>query len=195
MRRLFLLALPLLSACSTFSDLSEVKVTDYVTPYRIDVRQGNYVTQDMVSQLKPGLSQQQVRFILGTPLLVDSFHKDRWDYLYRLQPGRGEGFQTRRMTVFFDDGKLVRVAGDVSAASGEAAADLPAPSVGGKVIEIEPGRDAKPVEKKDDKKDDSWFSWPSWLWGGKEAKEDVKPEVKADAKVEEKMAAKAATQN
>lgn len=147
MRRLFLLALPLLSACSTFSDLSEVKVTDYVTPYRIDVRQGNYVTQDMVSQLKPGLSQQQVRFILGTPLLVDSFHKDRWDYLYRLQPGHGD-LQARRLTVFFDDGKLVRVAGDVATAGTAAGSDvLPTPA-SSKVIDIGADPDTKATEAK-----------------------------------------------
>lgn len=66
----------------------------------------------MVSQLKPGQSRDQVRFILGTPLLTDPFHAERWDYVYRLQPGRGE-VQQRRLTIFFSDDKLARMTGDV----------------------------------------------------------------------------------
>ena len=63
---------------------------DFVKPYRIDIRQGNYVTQEMVSQLKPGMSRDQVRFVLGTPLVTDVFHTDRWDYIYRFRPGKGD---------------------------------------------------------------------------------------------------------
>ena len=93
-------------------------VTDFVKPYRIDVRQGNYITQDMVSQLKPGMSREQVRFVLGAPLLVDVFHSDRWDYVYRFQPGKGK-LQERRLTVIFEDGKLARLDGDVRAEEAE----------------------------------------------------------------------------
>lgn len=117
--RILLLGLPLLTACSNTPE-----VTSYLTPYRLDVRQGNYVTQDMVARLKPGMNREQVRFALGTPLVADMFHADRWDYVYRFQPGRGEA-QSRRLVVFFEDGKLVRVGGDVvaeTAASKEAAA-------------------------------------------------------------------------
>ncbi len=97
-----------LSACSS--------VPRIVTEYRIDVQQGNVLTQEMVSQLRPGLTKDQVRFILGTPLLVDMFHADRWDYVYRLQKGRGGQAETRKFSTFFDvDGKLLRVAGDVAA--------------------------------------------------------------------------------
>ncbi len=78
------------------------------------MRQGNFVTQDMVAQLKPGLSRDQVRFILGSPLVADMFHADRWDYVYRFQPGRAR-LQQRTLTVFFQDNKLTRVAGDVVA--------------------------------------------------------------------------------
>lgn len=87
-------------------------LVSYTNPYRIDVRQGNYVTQEMVAQLKPGMSRDQVRFVLGTPLVSDVFHADRWDYVYRFQPGRGD-LQQRRLSVFFAEGKLARVAGDV----------------------------------------------------------------------------------
>ena len=59
-----------------------------LTPYRIDIQQGNFVSQEMVAQLKPGMSKDQVRFVLGTPLLADIFHGDRWDYVYwRQAPG------------------------------------------------------------------------------------------------------------
>ncbi|HLA34726.1 MAG TPA: outer membrane protein assembly factor BamE [Rhodocyclaceae bacterium] len=93
--------------------------------YRVDVRQGNYVTQDMVAQLKPGLTRDQVRFILGSPLLVDMFHSDRWDYVYRFQSGQGATDQ-RKLTVFFQDNKLLRVAGDV--VTGVAGAPTPSPA-------------------------------------------------------------------
>lgn len=112
-------SLPLLTACSNTPE-----VTSYLSPYRVDVRQGNYVTQDMVARLKPGMSREQVRFALGTPLVADMFHADRWDYVYLFQPGRSAA-QSRRLVVFFEDGKLVRVGGDVvaeTAASKEAAA-------------------------------------------------------------------------
>jgi outer membrane protein assembly factor BamE len=84
-------------------------------PYRIDVQQGNYISQDMVAQLKPGMSKEQVRLALGTPLLTDIFHADRWDYVYwRERPGAKR--EQRKLTVFFEDGKLTRLDGDVVAA-------------------------------------------------------------------------------
>ena len=107
MKRSLLAVLPLLAACASSPDVSS-----YLNPYRIDVRQGNFVSQEMVAQLKPGLTRDQVRFILGSPLIVDLFHSDRWDYIYRFKPSRGE-LQERRLTVFFQDNKLARVSGDV----------------------------------------------------------------------------------
>lgn len=79
-------------------------------PYRIDVQQGNFVSQEMVTQLKEGMTPEQVRFVLGTPLLTDMFHADRWDYPFRLQKGNGE-IITSRVTIFFKDDKLVRFEG------------------------------------------------------------------------------------
>lgn len=129
-----LLSLPLLfSACSGTPD-----VTSMLSPYRVDVRQGNYVSQEMVAQLKPGMSREQVRFALGTPLVADMFHTDRWDYVYRFQPGRGE-VQLRRLVVLFEDGKLARVGGDVVAAT-EAAEETPTPAA--RVVEV-PGTPKK----------------------------------------------------
>jgi outer membrane protein assembly factor BamE len=82
-----------------------------VTPYKIDIQQGNVVTQDMVEKLQPGMTRAQVRFILGTPLMVDAFRTDRWDYVYLYKKGRGVAEQ-RRLIVFFKDDKLLRVDGD-----------------------------------------------------------------------------------
>lgn len=114
----------LLSAAILISALGGCSaVTDFVKPYRIDVRQGNFVTQEMVSQLKLGMSRDQVRFVLGAPLLSDVFHADRWDYIYRFQPGKGE-LQERKLAVIFEGGKLARLEGDVQP-EGAAPADQP----------------------------------------------------------------------
>ncbi|MCB1915743.1 MAG: outer membrane protein assembly factor BamE [Rhodocyclaceae bacterium] len=90
-------------------------IADWLRPYRIDVRQGNHVTPEMVAQLKTGMSPEQVRFVLGTPLVVDPFHRNRWDYFYRFDPGRGEATE-RRLTVLFRDGVLAEMQGDVEPA-------------------------------------------------------------------------------
>jgi outer membrane protein assembly factor BamE len=86
-----------------------------VTPYRIDIQQGNFISQDMVAQLKPGMSKEQVRLTLGTPLLTDIFHADRWDYVYWMEKS-GRKPEQRKLTVYFEDGKLTRLDGDVVAA-------------------------------------------------------------------------------
>ena len=102
-----------------------------LAPHKIDIQQGNVVTQDMVDKLRPGMTPSQVRFILGTPLVVDTFHKDRWDYVYRYEKG-GTLVEHRRIIVVFEDDKLARVEGDVvtakprAAASGAPRADAPA---------------------------------------------------------------------
>ena len=81
-------------------------------PYRIDVQQGNALDQESVARLKPGLSRSQVRFLLGTPLVVDPFRNDRWDYVY-LYHKAGKLTEQKRVTLFFEDETLVRIEGDV----------------------------------------------------------------------------------
>ena len=83
-----------------------------ISPYRIDIQQGNVVSQEMVGKLKAGMTRSQVRFVLGSPLVVDMFHADRWDYVYLLQR-QGKPDERRRLTVIFDGDKLQRVEGDV----------------------------------------------------------------------------------
>jgi outer membrane protein assembly factor BamE len=108
-QRVLVLALSLATAaCSYFPSLS---------PYRIEIQQGNYVTQEMVAQLKPGLSRDQVRFVLGTPLVSDVFHDDRWDYVFTRRLKNSQEVETRRIAVYFEEGKLKRVEGDVVAAA------------------------------------------------------------------------------
>ena len=83
-----------------------------LTPYKPDIQQGNFVSPDLVAQLKPGMTREQVRFLLGTPLLTDIFHADRWDYVYWRETSRGKREQ-RRVALFFADDKLARTEGDV----------------------------------------------------------------------------------
>lgn len=80
--------------------------------YKIDIQQGNVVTQDMIDQLRPGMTRRQVRFIMGNPLLTDTFHPNRWDYLYSLQPGGGERQQERIALNFNENDQLVSLSGD-----------------------------------------------------------------------------------
>jgi outer membrane protein assembly factor BamE len=79
--------------------------------YRMDIHQGNIVTQEMVDQLKPGMNQRQVAFILGTPLIKDPFHDERWDYLYSNEPG-GQARMQKRITLVFENDELVGLQGD-----------------------------------------------------------------------------------
>jgi outer membrane protein assembly factor BamE len=83
-----------------------------ITPYKPDIQQGNYVSQDVIAQLKPGMTREQVRFLLGTPLLTDIFHADRWDYVYWREAENGKR-ESRRVALFFNEGKLEHVQGDV----------------------------------------------------------------------------------
>ena len=80
--------------------------------HRVDVQQGNVVDQTMINKLKPGMDKKQVSFILGTPLLQDPFHSNRWEYLYSYEPGGGQR-QQRHITVHFIDDKLAKITGDI----------------------------------------------------------------------------------
>ena len=79
-------------------------------PYKIDVQQGNFVTQDLVDKLKPGMTRAEVKQLLGTPLLTDVFHNDRWDYYFsNLKGGKAENRST--LTIYFKDDKLASFTG------------------------------------------------------------------------------------
>jgi len=81
-------------------------VPTFLQPYRPDVQQGNVVTKEMVEQLRQGMTREQVRFLLGSPMLASAFHPDRWDYVYYLKRGKGSEVQMRRLTVSFKDSRV-----------------------------------------------------------------------------------------
>ena len=82
----------------------------FFSPYRPDIQQGNFVSKEMLAQLQVGQTREQVKFILGTPLMTDVFHANRWDYPFYLARGNGE-LTTARVTVYFKDDKLERFDG------------------------------------------------------------------------------------
>lgn len=102
MRKLFatFFAAVLISGCSEFPGV-----------YKIDIPQGNIVTQEMIDKLEPGMTPRQVRFIMGTPLLEDTFHADRWDYIYTMEKD-GKTQTRQRVTLYFDEGRLASLTGD-----------------------------------------------------------------------------------
>ncbi len=77
--------------------------------YRINIQQGNYLELAAVDQVKEGMTRSQVRYLLGTPMVADSFDKERWDYIYYLKKGRTRHVDERRVTVFFDGDKVAKV--------------------------------------------------------------------------------------
>jgi outer membrane protein assembly factor BamE len=87
--------------------------------YTIDIQQGNYVTQDVAAKLKTGMTKAEVRQLLGTPLLIDAFHANRWDYFFSSVKG-GKAENRTRLSVFFENDKVVSF-------TGEARPSLPAP--------------------------------------------------------------------
>jgi outer membrane protein assembly factor BamE len=87
------------------------------TPYRIDIQQGNVVTQEMLARLRTDMTRQQVRYVMGTPLVADTFHPERWDYFYNLDKAGSPG-ERRRITLVFEQDRLKRVLGDVELPAG-----------------------------------------------------------------------------
>src|ERR1700743_1947496 len=77
--------------------------------YRINIQQGNFLNQGAVDTVKEGMTRSQVRYLLGTPMVADSFNKERWDYIYYLKKGRTRHVDSRRVTVYFEDEKVARL--------------------------------------------------------------------------------------
>lgn len=112
----------LLSACSASNDLLARPAT-WLTPYRPDVVQGNFISSEQVAQLRPGQSRVQVRNLLGTPLVSSLFHGDRWDYVFSFQRRGGET-RIYRYAVFFRGDELLRFEGDAMPSESEFLAQL-----------------------------------------------------------------------
>jgi outer membrane protein assembly factor BamE len=92
--------------------LTGCSAVNFITPYKLDIPQGNEVTADQLENLKVGMTQAQVRFVLGTPLLVDPFHQNRWEYIYRDQRA-GKVKEQKRFSVLFENNMVVSWQGDV----------------------------------------------------------------------------------
>jgi len=158
LRALAAMAALLLASCGSVG----LPLPDF-KPYRIEIQQGNFLSQEMVSRLKPGMSKDQVRFVLGTPLITDSFHADRWDYVFRRQRANSSELEQRRIAVFFEDGKLKRVAGDVTpaadAAGGKAPEAQQAPAAGAAAESGPAGQTASDAAKpaQDQPQEKSWW--------------------------------------
>ncbi|AMO58219.1 membrane protein [Endozoicomonas montiporae] len=106
-----LLSAALLAGCASSTD-SGSRLISFPGAYKIDIQQGTVITQEMVDQLRPGMTRSQVQYVMGSPLLEDAFDRDRWDYVYSMQPGGGKRTQ-QTLTIFFKDDKLVSVQGDL----------------------------------------------------------------------------------
>lgn len=111
-----------LAACSSFDGASN-RLANIVTPYQIDVVQGNVITREQVELLKPGLPRQSVRDLLGTPLLQSVFHVDRWDYVFSYRH-KGEEPQLRKLTVHFQNDVLESFEADPMPSEAEFVASL-----------------------------------------------------------------------
>ena len=125
----------LLPACKSV----DVPKVPGVTPYRMVIQQGNFISQEMVSQLKPGMTKEQVRFVLGTPLVTDIFHADRWDYVFFREAADGKREQ-RNLSVVFVKDRLARVLGDLMPAEGAVRSS-------GFETQVKPDTRAKPAPK------------------------------------------------
>ncbi len=151
---LTVLACVVLTACGSMkgmtSGLSESKANpvNWITPYKIEVVQGNFVSREQVELLKPGMPRVQVRETLGTPLLASVFHADRWDYVFTLKRQNAEP-QSLKLTVFFKNDLLERFEGDAMPSETEFVSRLDSRRKLGKVPVLElSDEQLKAVEKK-----------------------------------------------
>lgn len=120
------------------SGLSDSKINpvNWITPYRIEVVQGNFVSKEQVDLLKPGMPRPQVRDVLGTPLLASVFHADRWDYVFTLKR-QNAAPQSLKLTVFFKNDVLERFEGDAMPSESEFVSKLDSRRKLGKVPVLE----------------------------------------------------------
>ncbi len=118
-----------LASCSSLQGMtsglssSAVNPVNWITPYKMDIIQGNFVSKEQVEQLRPGMTRAQVKALLGTPLMASLFHADRWDYVFTLKR-QGVESQSFRYTVFFKGDQLERFEGDTMPSEQEFIAKL-----------------------------------------------------------------------
>ena len=88
--------------------LTSMTLAGCVRSYRVEIQQGNVISAEQIEKLTPGTSRNEVRFILGTPLIVDPFHAERWDYFYSLDPAKGEQVTKYRLSIWFENDLVTR---------------------------------------------------------------------------------------
>jgi outer membrane protein assembly factor BamE len=125
----------LLAGCGSMQNVGR-SMTNVITPYRVEVVQGNFVSKEQVEALQKGMSREQVRQVLGTPLVSSLFHGDRWDYVFTLRR-RGVEPQRRHLTVWFKDDMMDRAEGDTMPSEAEFVSTLEAKNRPGKVPRLE----------------------------------------------------------
>tara|TARA_R110002095_G_scaffold198085_1_gene177478 strand:+ start:2693 stop:3079 length:387 start_codon:yes stop_codon:yes gene_type:complete len=125
MQRIIISVTILLSALTTIS-----ACTYFPGVHKIDIQQGNRITQEMMDKLKLGMNRNQVKYILGTPMIADTFNQSRWDYFYSLKPGSQKSIQKQLVLIFKDD-SLSQITGDYPTeehlTESELSKDTPAP--------------------------------------------------------------------
>lgn len=89
----------------------------WLRPYKMNIVQGNRFVQSAVERVEPGMTREQVEFLLGAPVIADPFHEDRWDYLLLLQPGYGKPLRRLVSVYFSDEGLVTRIEGDVQSSA------------------------------------------------------------------------------
>ncbi len=151
---LTVLACGVLTACGSMKSMtsglgdSKINPVNWITPYKIEIVQGNFVSKEQVELLKPGMPRVQVREVLGTPLLASVFHADRWDYVFTLKRQNTEP-QALRLTVFFKNDVLERFEGDAMPSETEFVSRLDSRRKLGKVPVLElSDEQLKAAEKK-----------------------------------------------
>jgi outer membrane protein assembly factor BamE len=123
------------AGCGSFDSASQ-RIAGIVTPYKVEVVQGNFVSKEQAEAIKPGMSRQQVRDILGTPLVTSIFHNDRWDYVFTLKR-EGLPAQERKLAVFFKGGVMERAEGDEMPSEADFVATLGSKHKNAKVPSLE----------------------------------------------------------
>ena len=104
-----------------FAAILALLLSGCLSVYKVEVQQGNVVTQEMIDKLKPGMTPSQVRFVMGTPLIVDPFHQNRWDYYYYLRRSNETSGESQRVTVVFKNDLLTAVQGNTRIKAGDLA--------------------------------------------------------------------------
>ena len=128
------------SGCGTFDSMSQ-RIAGAITPYKVEIVQGNFVSREQVAALKPGMTRQQVRDVLGTPLVTSVFHAERWDYVFTLKR-QGVEPQARKLAVFFKADVLDHFEGDEMPTEAEFVASLDNKRKDAKVPVLEASEDS-----------------------------------------------------